>query len=191
MMDYPAVFTALIDPIIGKEGHYSDDAADSGGATCWGITEAEARAFGYTGDMRTMPRDDAVSCYYRQYWLQPMFDQLAAIDEPIAGKLLDIGINCGATTGGRFLQRALNVLDGGGKCFPRLTTDGVCGAMTRAALVAFAKQRGPDGRRVLLGMIISLQSVFYITDAEDRPSQAVFIYGWELNRAVGTKFTGA
>jgi hypothetical protein len=28
-MDYPAIFTGLVHGILGKEDHYSDDAADS------------------------------------------------------------------------------------------------------------------------------------------------------------------
>ena len=190
-MDYPAVFTKLVDGIIGKEGHYSNDPADSGGATCWGITQAEARAFGYEGDMQNMPRDDAVSCYWKQYWVQPMLDQLAEIDSGIAGKLLDIGVNCGSATAGKFLQRALNVLGNMGKSYPVLTVDGACGGMTRAALRKYIALRGQDGRKVLLGMIISLQSVYYIDIAETRPSQDVFEFGWQLQRAVGTAFSGA
>ncbi|KKM08171.1 hypothetical protein LCGC14_1726580, partial [marine sediment metagenome] len=39
---------------LGIEGDFSDDPADSGGATKWGITESVARAFGYSGRMQNM-----------------------------------------------------------------------------------------------------------------------------------------
>ena len=35
---------ALIDAVIDREGRYVNHPADRGGPTCWGITEAVARA---------------------------------------------------------------------------------------------------------------------------------------------------
>src|SRR3546814_1781938 len=68
---------ALIDAVIDREGRYVNHPADRGGATCWGITEAVARAEGYAGAMRDLPRADAASIYRRLYWLRPGFDQVA------------------------------------------------------------------------------------------------------------------
>jgi lysozyme family protein len=188
---YPSVFTRLIDPIIGKEGGYTNDPDDSGGETIWGITIADARAFGYQGAMRDMSRDQAVAIYWQRYWLQPAFDRLALIDTPIAGKLLDIGINCGPTVGGKFLQRALNVLNNRGAIYGGVTVDGAVGAISRAALTAFIGARGNDGRKVLLGMIVAQQSVKYIEIAEANPKDESFEYGWQINRAVGIAFVPA
>ena len=64
---------ALIDAVIDREGRYVNHPADRGGATCWGITEAVARAEGYAGAMRDLPRADAASIYRRLYWLRPGF----------------------------------------------------------------------------------------------------------------------
>ena len=47
---------ALIDAVIDREGGYVNHTADRGGATCWGITEAVARAQGHAGAMRELPR---------------------------------------------------------------------------------------------------------------------------------------
>ena len=41
----------LIDALIEREGGYVDHPADKGGPTCFGITEAVARAHGYRGAM--------------------------------------------------------------------------------------------------------------------------------------------
>ena len=57
----------LIDDIIGREGGFSDHPADRGGATRWGITEAVARAHGWTGPMREFPRAEAEAIYRRIY----------------------------------------------------------------------------------------------------------------------------
>ena len=47
---------ALINAVIDREGRYVNHPADRGGPTCWGITEAVARAQGYDGSMRDLPR---------------------------------------------------------------------------------------------------------------------------------------
>ena len=49
----------LIDDLLDREGGYVHHPADRGGATCWGITEAVARAEGYPGQMRALPREVA------------------------------------------------------------------------------------------------------------------------------------
>ena len=49
----------LIDSLIDREGGYSNHPADRGGPTNYGITEAVARAQGYRGHMRDLPRDEA------------------------------------------------------------------------------------------------------------------------------------
>jgi lysozyme family protein len=178
-------FPGLIDHAIGKEGGYSDHPDDAGGKTMWGITEARARAAGYRGAMRDMPRGTSVEIYRLFYWRQPGFDRISEIDPPIAARLLDIGINCGTGTAGKMLQRALNVLNDQGRHWPDLVVDGLCGGMTRAALQSHIGKRGADGRRVLLGMIAAQHSVYYLELAERKPSQEVFQWGWQLNRAIG------
>ena len=40
---------SLIDALIDREGGFVDNPADKGGPTCFGITEAVARAHGYAG----------------------------------------------------------------------------------------------------------------------------------------------
>ncbi|VVD29141.1 glycoside hydrolase family 108 protein [Paraburkholderia dioscoreae] len=174
-----------IDGVIGREGGYSNNPADAGGETMWGVTVARARAYGYTGPMEQMPRSTAVDIYTKCYWTQPHLDQLAAIDAALANKLLDIGVNMGTATGVQFMQRALNVLNQQGKSFPDIAVDGGLGPMTLAAVKAFYALRGADGHRVLLGMVTALQSVRYVEIAEKNPSQEAFEYGWQLNRALG------
>src|SRR5690349_5113750 len=49
----------LIDGLIEREGGYVANPADKGGPTCFGITQAVARANGYVGPMRELPRVEA------------------------------------------------------------------------------------------------------------------------------------
>jgi lysozyme family protein len=171
--------------LFGREGPFSQDANDHGGATAWGITEAVARAFGYAGAMRDLTRTQAAAIYRQRYVVQPRLDQLEPIDSALAARLFDIGVNCGPPTGIRFLQRALNVLNRSGALFRDISVDGVLGAMTLAALQEFIATRGDDGRRVLLGMVTAQQSVRYIEIAEHDASQVDFEFGWQLHRALG------
>ena len=41
----------IIDGILVMEGNFSNNGKDKGGLTHWGITEAVARAHGYSGSM--------------------------------------------------------------------------------------------------------------------------------------------
>lgn len=175
----------LIADVIGREGGYTNNPADPGGETNFGITVAVARAFGYSGAMVSMSREQAAAIYRSRYWASPRFDQISALDTTLAAKLFDIGVNMGPATGIKFMQRALNVLNQQGKLFPDLSVDGGIGPMTITALRAFFDARGVDGHRVLLGMVQSMQSVRYVEIAEANPSQEAFEYGWQLNRALG------
>jgi lysozyme family protein len=83
-VDTDAVFTRAIESVIGREGRYSADPTDRGGATAWGITEAVARAEGWTGAMAELPREAAVGIYSRRYWLAPGLDRIAALDAALA-----------------------------------------------------------------------------------------------------------
>lgn len=178
-------FNDLMRPLLAKEGGYSNDPVDRGGETIFGITAATARAAGYSGAMRAMTRDQAVAIYEQRYWKGPGFDLIDAVFPDLAERLFDIGVNCGPGTGAKFLQRALNVLNGGGSLWPDLKVDGDAGPATRQALQAFLNQRGPMGRATLLGMIRAQHSVYYIELAERTPSQERFEYGWQAQRAIG------
>ncbi|MGL5700182.1 MAG: glycosyl hydrolase 108 family protein, partial [Kluyvera sp.] len=74
----------IIDGIISIEGSYSTNAKDSGGRTNWGITEAVARAHGYSGDMRNLTYSEAYSSLEKDYWIKPGFEQVAQLSYPIS-----------------------------------------------------------------------------------------------------------
>jgi lysozyme family protein len=172
----------LIDAVIDREGGYSNHPADKGGATRFGITEGVARQQGYTGDMRTLPRAEAVAIYKRLYWLRPGYDRVAVRAPDIAAELFDTGVNMGPAVATGFLQRALNALNRGARDYPDLPVDGAIGPATLAALDAFRAHRGPGGDRVLLKAIEALQGERYLHLAETRPANEAFLYGWLANR---------
>ncbi len=172
----------IINDTIGIEGGYSNNPKDKGGPTKFGITEQVARAHGYTGDMKDLLREVAVSIFKETYWVAPKFDQVAIIDLSIATKLFDAGVNMGPNTSSKFLQRALNVLNKEATAYPDIYVDGQIGNMSLLAFKSFLTKRGSEGLQVLLKMLNALQSVRYIEIAEAKSSQEEFEYGWQLNR---------
>ncbi len=175
---------AYIDRLIVREGGYSNHPDDSGGETMWGITSAVAHEFGYIGPMKIMPREVAAQIYLQRYWIKPQLDKINAIAPTVAEKLFDIGVNAGLTTGMRFLQRALNVLNRQDQDYPDVSVDGLFGEKTMRALKALLGVRGDSGHKVLVSMINAQLSVYYIELAERHPKNETFQYGWQLNRVL-------
>ncbi|MCY7339754.1 MAG: hypothetical protein LH465_07385 [Sphingomonas bacterium] len=176
----------LIDGLLEREGGYVNHPADRGGPTCFGITEAVARAHGYRGAMAHLPQDEAAAIYRRLYWLRPRFDQVETRAARVAAELFDTGVNMGPTVAATFLQRALTALNRNGKDFADLVPDGRVGPATLAALDAFFIARGKrGGETVLLRALEALQGERYLRLAERRPANEAFLYGWLANR-IGT-----
>ena len=174
--------TTLIDQLIAREGGFVDDPADRGGATRWGITVAVARANGYQGAVRDLPKGVAAAIYERVYWRGPGFDRIAARAPRLAAEMFDTGVNMGTGVATGFLQRALNALNRGASDFPDLALDNTIGAATLAALDAFLARRGRAGEAVLTKAIDALQGERYLSLAERRPAIEAFLYGWLAER---------
>jgi lysozyme family protein len=173
----------LIDALIEREGGYVNHPSDRGGATKYGITEAVARAHGYSGAMRGLPRGEAAAIYRRLYWLRPRFDQVARRSAKVAEELFDTGVNMGPAVAATFLQRALSALNRNRADYPDLVPDGRIGPATLAALDTFLELRGRgSGEAVLLRALDALQGERYLRLAERRPANEAFLYGWLANR---------
>lgn len=172
----------MIDELIVREGRYSNNPADAGGETMWGITIATARKYGYTGPMCFLPREKAVEIYRKQFFIEPGFEKVYAISQPIAEELFDTGVNMGVSVPGPWLQRLLNALNQAGKTYQDIAVDGKIGAATINALRAFLSARGAAGEKVLLRGLNCLQGERYLDITERREANEAFFYGWLLNR---------
>jgi len=115
-------FDQAFERLIGHEGGYVNHPDDPGGETNWGITLRTAREAGYTGDMRSLTRDQAKEIYRTAYWGRARADQY---DGAIAFQVFDAAVNHGIGNAIRFLQRAAGVAD-----------DGAVGPMTLGAIKA-------------------------------------------------------
>ncbi len=164
-----------------KEAGYSDNPADRGGPTKWGVTERVARANGYTGAMQDLTEDRAKVIAKTQYWDVLNLDQVASVSIAIAVEMFDTLYNGGEP--GQWLQRCLNVLNREGRLYPDMKVDGRIGPMTVDALRAFLAKRGTQGEAVMLKALNALQGARFIAIAEGNPSQEEFIFGWLANRA--------
>lgn len=174
--------SSIIDALIVREGGFVDNPADKGGPTCWGITEHVARACGYAGDMRTLPRGFAAAIYANDYINVPGFDKISAVSSAIGEEMIDTGVNMGVTWPGVWLQRILNVLNRQARDFPDLTVDGQIGPATVSALRAVLERRGSSGEKVILRALNCLQGARYLEITEARAKNEEFYFGWLLNR---------
>jgi len=168
----------IINGVLAAEGGYVNDPADRGGETNFGITVATARANGYEGAMRDLPRDTAFDIYYRQYVKAPGFEAVSYVSMPIAGELVDTGVNMGPSVPSKWLQRCLNALNRQGSDYADIGVDGDIGEKTINALRIFISKRGAEGEARLLKLLNALQGARYLELAEGRAANEAFLYGW-------------
>jgi lysozyme family protein len=169
----------IIDGIIEREGGYVNDPADSGGATNYGVTLATARAFGYMGDMATMPLQVAFDVYSSRYWDAVCADEISDGSNAIAEEIVDTAVNMGVTRAGTFLQRSLTALNDGQRLYPDLIVDGQIGPATLRALHSYLAVRD---ERILRRALDCLQGSAYVELAENRQKDERFLYGWLSHR---------
>jgi lysozyme family protein len=106
--------------LIGNEGGYSNNPADPGGETMYGITKRVAVANGYTGDMKALPIATAEAIARKSYWTPCGCDNF---DPNLGFQVLDASYNHGVKQANLWLQRAVGV-----------NADGVIGPVTIAAV---------------------------------------------------------
>lgn len=145
-------FDAAFDRLLGHEGGYSSHPDDPGGETMWGVTLKVARANGYTGPMRDLPRDTAKAIYRAQYWTPVRADELP---DSVRFDVFDAAVNHGVSQSAKWLQRAVGA-----------QPDGVIGAVT----VGAARAAGP-----MLAAHFNGQRLQFYTDLATWPT---FGKGW-------------
>lgn len=178
-METSAAFEKCVKKTLGYEGGYSDNPADSGHKTMYGITEAEAKNHGWTGDMHGLTLDFAKSIYFKDYWLKNSCDKIAQINENVAFFVFDFGVNAGTGTSAMILQNALNSLNVGQQR-PDLVVDGQIGQKTMDAFIYFGASSIP----VILKMCEVLKGARYLDIVKNNYTQRVFIKGWLARTAL-------
>jgi lysozyme family protein len=173
-----AVAAAIIAATMALEGGWVNNPADPGGETKDGITKRVAVEHGYTGPMRTMPREVAEGIYYSDYLVKPGYAPLIPVDAAVTEELFDTTVNMGAPRPSRWFQQSINML-----CDARLAEDGRVGASTVAAYAGCQKRVGAT--RLCLAMLEQLdehQRAEYGRLVRVNPRLRVFYKGWVANR---------
>ena len=97
----------LLEYIFLVEGGYFNHPNDPGGETIYGIIKTEARANGYNGAMRDLPREVACEIYLRKYWKN---NGLMKIESFIVGLcIFDFFVNSGSR-GATIAQETVNAV---------------------------------------------------------------------------------
>jgi lysozyme family protein len=165
----------IITDVLRREGSaYTDDPADHGGPTKYGITLRDLRAWRSSVavsafDVETLTEDEARAIYRKRYIADPGFGQIA--DDWMRAFIVDTGILQGPRVATKLLQRALGV-----------DADGVLGPVTLGALASSDTQT--TRKRVLRERIQHLAACALADVAPDviSTTNLKFLRGW-LNRA--------
>jgi lysozyme family protein len=158
-------FATCLAFVLAREGGFSNNPNDSGGATMKGVTQRVYDAYRQRKGLalRTVAliEDAELQDIYRTgYWTPTCCDQLpAGVDLCV----FDLAVNAGDDRSERILQQALGV-----------TVDGQVGPKTIAA----ARAADP---RALANRLLDLRATFYRQLCIAEPKDAVFLDGW-LNR---------
>lgn len=98
-------FAKCLDLVLKSEGGFSNNKADPGGPTNLGITLANFRRYikpnGTVEDLKDLTKDQAATCYRRQYW-----DAIAGAELPggIDYATFDFAVNSGPDRAAKYLQ---------------------------------------------------------------------------------------
>ena len=162
----------IVDEIIRREGgsKETNDPADSGGRTKYGISERSHPEAWVDGDVSYQ---EARTIYEKVYILEEKFHLIP--DEALKHQVIDFGVPSGPDRAARLLQQVLGV-----------TVDGAIGDKTLDAIKNY-----PSGKLfsvevpgiVLLNLAFrDARALYYAALAKARPKDLKFLVGW-LKRA--------
>ena len=144
---------AILYTIDHWEGGLTDDPADAGGLTNFGISH---RAYP-TLDIANLTKEEAVNIYARDYWQAVNIDLLP---ESLRWKVFDMGVNMYPTRAVVMLQNAVGAVP-----------DGRIGPDTVKAIQVV-------GEGETLSRLIEAQVTRYVNIIVANPSQLKFLKGW-------------
>jgi lysozyme family protein len=154
-------YATAIAAVLEHEGGYSDDEADAGGPTKYGITHidlAKWRGKPVTAkDVQKMTLAEAKAIYRAKYW-----DALLCDDLPkgVDYAVFDFGVNSGISRSAKYVQRIVGV-----------AADGIIGPVTAEAI-------GKYDPKLLINQLLDRREEFLTQIIQNNPSQRVFQRGW-------------
>jgi len=158
-----AVFDLAIGKTLAHEGgaKFTDDPADRGGATKYGISQAAYPDL----DIRNLTEQQARDIYKRDYWDRVHGDEITS--QVVAENIFDTCVNMGVRTGSRLAQVAVEIEP----------ADGIIGSQSLKGINGY-----DEGSFISNYTIAKIARYAYICNRNK--SQKKFLLGW-INRALG------
>lgn len=147
--------------VLREEGGLSNNPADAGGLTNFGIASHVYPDV----DIANLTQEAATKLYHRDYWKALKCDRMPG---PVAFMVFDTAVNCGPSAAGKMLQRAMNNKGS------VLRVDGGIGPKTLTAIKEHHVYHIVQG-------IAAFRLEHYSKIVKRRRSQLVFLRGW-INR---------
>lgn len=180
-----ATFESAVAFILVNEGELSEDAADPGGITNWGISlrflrEVASEALKRAGifepiteqTIRDLTKDQAIILYRSEFWESAPFEKIQ--NQTLANYIFDMVINHGMGQAVKLTQRAVCACQ---KAKDYLKDDGVLGARTLMGINQCSF--------MLIPAMIAQRDGFYRRLVALNPARKVDLDGW-LNRCYRT-----
>lgn len=179
--------------VLDFEGGYSNDPADKGGETNYGITAStlnSAKAKGWVPSnitIKNIKLDHAKTIYKKGYWDVVKADSLP---DPLDLIIFDAAINHGPNAAVKLLQGSLNSILNVGTS---LVVDGIIGPKTLSAVKDIVSMDHnmwlqPNSLVRYLCIDVLMNRVeLYTSIIENNKSQDKFFKGWITNRIVKLK----
>lgn len=113
------MFNQALSDVLQAEGVFSDDPYDdgnwTGGKMNVGILKGtkfgiSAASYPYL-DIKNLTISDVGEIYERDYWIRMNLDKIAERHPLTASIMFNVGVNAGRGTGGKILQRAINIMN--------------------------------------------------------------------------------
>mgnify|MGYP001572800222 CR=1 FL=1 len=165
-------FDYAFNQTLNLEGIYSDDSADRGGRTKYGITEIvfqDALRRGLisgVSDIRDLTTAQAKGIYKTDYWLRIRLHEILNVN--IAAEIFDTAVNMGRNSAIKIAQESLNFLG------EDLVIDGIIGLKTIEALNRWSKK----DERALFVCLNGFQFMKYVGIIKYNLTQIKFAMGW-------------
>lgn len=160
-------FVESVEFVLANEGGYSDNPADPGGPTNFGISERFLESIDNDIHPKDLNREQAIAIYKAQFWEKNHLQYISSLR--IAKKLFDMVVNMGAHQAIILLQRAYNYTHD-----TKLTVDGLLGGSTIGAL----NKLMTHDINILIANLKLESAKFYKQLVVKNPANRVFLNGW-------------
>jgi len=162
-----ADFDSALTYTLANEGGFVDNAADSGGATNFGITQATLSAYygraASVSEVQALDPATVREIYLKYYWLPLNLDLFG--EQGKATAIFDCAVNFGTYKAAQFAQTAANDLGA------ELTPDGAFGPLSLSVIDALPTD-------TFIQSFHDIVKVHYDTIVAVYPKDAVFYAGW-------------